>query len=249
MEQTVIRKVLGGAATIALVAGLAACGDDRSAPTGDVVKGPVTGATVTDKDGKIISFAKADGTTAFVLTSPGPYKSTGGTYTDVNGVKGRKAPDLEAAADDKNITPMTTLYKNADAATKAKLEALCTAAGVTPDTIVVGTVTAKLEALANLNETIGELLTQIKENKQTVPATFLQNLAAEVAKFTKLDDANTDATLVAAITSVATSAGVTIDQTKLTSIANATDTGTIIPGGTTDTTGTTGGTSGGTSIK
>lgn len=256
MMRAKFKKLVGYTAAVLLVAGLAACGsDERQIPTGQVVKGVVTGAKVTDEKGTVlIASTLADG--KFPLNGVGAVSTTGGTYTDMAGKK-RNCPDLSAEAGDKNITPMTTLYKNATAADKEKLETLCKNAGVTPDTIVSGkTIPANLEAISKLNETIGEALTQLKDSgaSKTEISSFETSLATQiVTTFTKLDDAKTTATLITAITSVTPPKP--LNTTALTSIANSTIAGATIPDPPkTDTpvttiTGTTGGSSSGTSVK
>jgi hypothetical protein len=256
MKQRIIKSLLGCAAAAALVAGLIACGADHS--EGTVEKNNVTGATVTGGSGKVLATNTENG--KFPLDEDGPYKSVGGKYTDMNGVV-RNAPTLEADKGNRNVTPMTTLYKYADAATKQKLYALCEAAGVEPDTIVdEATIPAEKAALKKLNETVGEALTQLADGKasSTSIAAFLQNLATACANLSSLDDIKAGSTMVNLVTTAAASTPsltVGIDKTKLTSIANATAAGATIPAppATTSTptvvTGTTGGSTGGTSIK
>jgi len=256
MKQRIVKSLLGCAAAAALVAGLIACGSDHS--EGTVEKNNVTGATVTGGSGKVLATNTVDG--KFPLDEDGPYKSTGGIYTDMNGVV-RNAPDLEADKGSRNVTPMTTLYKYATPAVKEKLYELCEAAGVKPDTIVAATtIPPELAAIKKLNETVGEALTQIKDGKasSTATAAFIQNLATSIANLSSLDDVKAGSTMVNLVTTAATSTTsltVGIDKTKLTSIANTTVAGTTIPAppasNSTPTvvTGTTGGTSGGTSVK
>jgi hypothetical protein len=256
MKKELVKKVSGFAMALALTAGLTACGNSVEGgtavevPQGQVVKAIVAGAKVVDGSGKVlIASTLADG--KFPLTGTGPFTSTGGVYNDMSGAP-RTAPTLVAEAGSTNITPLTTLYYYASPADKVKLEALCQSAGVAEDAVSTGTVSTNpsLAALAKLNETIGEALTQL--GSSATPA-YLQGLATATAtNVQKLDAAGASTTvLLAAIGSVTLPTGATpLDNTKITAIGNATTPGAIVPAPpTAGTTGTTGGSTGGTSAK
>lgn len=254
MKRTVIRKVLGGAAVIALVAGLAACGDDRSAPTGQVTKGPVEGATVKDKNGVVIG--KTDSNGKFPLYGEAPFTTSGGQYVDLATKTKMNAPDLKAPAGAKNITPITTLIAE-NPALKAKIESL----GIKFDDPLSTVTAANKDAIA-LNECIGAALTTIiKNGGSSSIAAFLSQVATQLSNLTvtagqaNLEDIEN--LMVAASTaalppSIATSvnSALVATYTAAAALKEGENLPTVTPTTpTTPVTGTTGGTSGGTSIK
>ncbi|HBG05059.1 MAG: hypothetical protein A2075_16555 [Geobacteraceae bacterium GWC2_58_44] len=115
MKQGILGSVVKVALLLVVLSAFGCGGDDDATPTGKVVKGPVVGATVKDKDGN--AFAVTDLYGTFPLTSPGPYSTTGGRYVLLNrdGTPGASvpAPAMKAPAGVSQITPLSTLAADA----------------------------------------------------------------------------------------------------------------------------------------
>jgi chitodextrinase len=195
-----------GALLACLPLSIAGCGGDGNGGSADyaqAVKGPVAQATVSYSDGTTTT-TNANG--YFLYKTGLSVKTTGGTYNDVDG-KSRQAPDMATPAGKKNITPLTTLYVNADAATKVKLDALISGSSI--DTIVSGALSGATNILiTKLNETIGELLTQAK-TFNTAPN--LSGIATAVANLTAATISGTGGSAALA-TAAVTASGLTAAQ-------------------------------------
>jgi len=166
-------------AIMTLIVGCGSGGGGSFPPDGIVAKGPVAGATVTYV-GRGYTATTANGTYRcnykFAVTT------TGGTFVDVNGSV-RLAPDMASPAGVCNVTPLTSLYYYADPETRLALEAKF---GTLDDLseVVLNEVTTENELIAKLNESLGEVMTQIKEGDGIsfpVYSTYLGNLAEQVA--------------------------------------------------------------------
>ena len=216
-------KIFGAAGLVAGMLMAGGCGDSDSKTQGKVVKAPVNGATVTYSDGTTTTTG-SNGTYTYnglaVTTS-------GGSYTDMNGAV-RHAPDMATPAGKTNVTPLTTLYVNASDADKVKLLDLLGTASI--DTVVTGTVTGATNVLvAKLNESLGEVLTQLNDRGTAAPsATYLAGLAAQIATLTPTT-ALAATSIVAAINANTVPTTVTIDTTAVTAIANLTNEGSVVP--------------------
>lgn len=227
-------KMFGAAGLLAGMLMVGGCGssDDSATPQGRVVKAPVAGATVTYSDG-----------TSTTTDSNGYYAykglavtTAGGTYPDMNGVS-RPAPNMATPAGKTNVTPLSTLFVNASPADQAKITALLGTASI--DTVVVGTISGASNVLvAKLNETLGEVLTQVKEGNATPSAAFIAGMAAQVATLTPATAATTTG-LLDALKANVVEAPVTIDETKVIAIADKTIEGAVVPANTGSTGGTT----------
>ena len=235
-------KMFGAAGLVAGMLMVGGCGDSDSKTQGKVVKAPVSGATVTYSDGTTTT-TNSNGTYTYnglaVTTS-------GGTYTDMNGTV-RNAPDMATPAGKINVTPLTTLYANASSADQVKLLALLGTASI--DTVVTGTVTGATNVLvAKLNESLGEVLTQLNDGGAAPSVAYLAGLATQIATLTPTT-ALTATNIVAAINANTVTTTVTIDTTAVAAIADLTNEGSVVPTtgpttpASTGSTGSTGGTS------
>lgn len=266
MKHGLIKKFLACAATLTLVAGLTACGSDTTPiPQGQVVKGPVFGATVKDANGHVIGTTDHSG--KFPLYGVGPYTVTGGTYFPLkaDGTYSNvalNAPPMSAPAGVTQVTPLSTLVANA--ATPAEAAAIMTTLQNMGITNLNSDLSVKTTANASawiLSETIGAVLTQAVSSGATT--TEVGNIMSAIN--TALATANagtltTAAQINAMVQTQLTATLGTTDPTLATALSSASTTistgaGTVVPGTippipTTETpvTGATGGTSGGTTI-
>ena len=230
MRNIMMRFSVAGLLVVMALIGGCGGGDGGSVGGGSVgggsekgyaIKGPVTNATVTYSDGTT-SLTGADGSF--------PYKGlaitcTGGTYMDVDNLP-RQAPDMAAPAGMRNLTPLTTLYYYADTATRSKLTALVAPASI--DTVVVGTITGETNVLAaKLNESLGELLTQIKDHDFTPTPAYLAGLATQVATLTPAT-ALLSASIVAAVKANTVAAPIVINTDAVSATADKTKEGSAI---------------------
>ncbi|UFS70068.1 hypothetical protein LPW11_19580 [Geomonas sp. RF6] len=135
MKKGYLKQLVVGGFLLGSLAGLAACGSDSGSavgvtPTGKVVKGPVSGASVRDKNGNV--FATTDANGVFAITAQGPFTTTGGTYIPLNadGTAGTAvaAPPLSAPAGYSQITPLSTIVASAPASQQADVETQLAAA-------------------------------------------------------------------------------------------------------------------------
>ena len=229
MNMKRIRMVISVAALLACIALVGACGGGgggdgaggSGTPLAFVIKGPVYNATVT----------YSDNTTALTATDGSfPYKSlavttSGGTYMDMNGER-RLAPNMAAPANMTHVTPLTTLYTYADAATRSRLETLM--GGISGiDTAVTGSVTAANALVAKMNESLGEALTQLTEGGYTPTSTYLAGLATAIGNLTPAA-AGTGAGIAAAVTANTVAAPVVINTDAVVAIANDTAPGDVV---------------------
>ena len=216
------RKV-GAAGLVAGMLLAGGCGSDDSNPQGQVVKGPVVGAKVTYKDGKSVT-TDANG---YYASNGQAVTTSGGSYTDMNGAF-RTAPDMASPAGKSNVTPLTTLYVNASPADQEGLLALL-GGRTSIDTVVTGTVSGATNVLvAKLNESLGEVLTQIRDGKAVTSPAYLAGLATQVAKLTSTPTA---ADIVNAINANTVKSAVIINTAAITKIADATRQGSVVPSG------------------
>ncbi len=223
-----IMQRLKYACLIVAVMVIAGCGDNSSSTqTGTVSKGPVNGAKARffTAAGVFANYSARSNASGTIPYTGGRVTTTGGVYTDMNGAV-RSAPPLETPAGMRNVTPFTTLYANASPADRINLQNLIGTLSI--DTAVTGTISSTNALMAKLNESIGELLTQISEQGGTPSGTYLADVATAVGNLNPTTAA-VSATLVTALTSVTAPTGVAINSTALTAIANTTIAGATVP--------------------
>ena len=153
---------------------------------------------------------------------------------------------MASPAGKSNVTPLTTLYVNSSPADQAKLLALL-GGSTSIDTVVTGTVSGATNVLvAKLNESLGEVLTQISDGKAVYSPAYLAGLATQVATLTSTPTA---ADIVAAINANTVTPPVVINMATVTAIADKIHVGSVVPPAPapgplpTGSTGSTGGTS------
>ncbi|MBC8018912.1 MAG: hypothetical protein H7X83_10400 [Verrucomicrobia bacterium] len=246
-------KHLKVAGMLLMVCGLAACGDDSrdaAVKVGKVVKGPVTGAKVFDKDN--VDFATTDATGTFTIASrKGPFRTTGGTYLplNANGTAGAAvaAPPMSAPEGFSQVTPLSTLINSLPLPEQAALTAKLATLGFTPATDLSVKSTANAGVLA-LSESIGAVLQSANANNVTGSA-----VTAMIVAVNGLTPPPTGVSLaLTAVTSAVTNAinastALNNVATILTNVAATAAQGSnSLPNGALPTTGTTGGTGTGT---
>lgn len=265
MKQGLIKKLFACAAMLSFAAGLAACGSDTTpVPQGQVVKGPVFGATVTDANGNHYT---TDKNGKFPLYGVGPYTVTGGAYFPLKAdgtysTTAVYAPPMKAPAGVTQVTPLSTLV--ADAATPAEAAQIMTtlkALGITDLNTDLSVKTTANQNAFVLSETIGAVLTQAAASGATT--TEVTNVINAINTALASATAGSLATAAQINTMVQTQITATLGtsdptlaaalSTASTTISTGADTltpDTPPPAPTTETpvTGATGGTSGGTTI-
>lgn len=237
------------AGMLLMICGLAACGDDSddSVKVGKVVKGPVIGAHVFDKDN--VDFATTDTTGTFTIANrQGPFRTTGGTYVALNadGTPGAAvlAPPMSAPEGFSQVTPLSTLIERAPLAEQAALTAKLATLGFTSATDLSVKTAANTDMLV-LSESVGAVLQSASVNSVTGSA-----VTAMIAAVTSLP-AGVSPALTAVTTAVtnaitASSALSSVAATLTNAATTAAQGSDNLDVGPLPTTGTTGGTTGGT---
>ncbi|MBC7961698.1 MAG: hypothetical protein H7Y05_01995 [Steroidobacteraceae bacterium] len=170
-----MKRIIRGLSAVALSAALlvaGGCGEDSATSQGQVVKGPVKGATVTGAKG---ATAVTDANGKYPLFG-GPYVSTGGTYRDLATGAELQAPALRAPVGANNITPITTLI-NDNPEVKEEIESL----GIKFDDALTTATAGNKDAIA-LNEAVGGVLSTLKSKggNDTESKSFIGKLATEI---------------------------------------------------------------------
>jgi hypothetical protein len=206
-------KMFGVVGLLAGMMMVAGCGDDNAAK-GRVVKGPVSGAKVTDSLGTVLTYSTTNG--YFNLGGTAPYSSNGGQYYALNAAGTAysvltSAPPLTAPAGTTQLTPLSTAYENATAADKLVITDALKKAGLTLNSDLSVKTTANANAYI-LNETVGTYLATLVNTAGFAPTLAQMNAAAKalsayIAKIPDLSTA-TAATIKAAVSSNAVSADV-----------------------------------------
>jgi hypothetical protein len=237
------------AGMLLMVCGLAACGDDSTdaVKVGKVVKGPVNGARVFDKDN--VEFATTDATGTFTIASrKGPFRTTGGTYLPLNadGTAGAAvaAPPMSAPEGFSQVTPLSTLIASAPVAEQAALTAKLASLGFTSATDLSVKTTANAGVLV-LSESIGAVLQSA--NTSSVTGSAVTAMIAAVTGLPAGVSPALSAVTTAVTAAINASTSLTSVATTLTTAATTAAQGSnTLPNGSLPTTGTTGGTTGGT---
>lgn len=177
-------KMFGAAALLAGMMMAGGCGDDAAqTPQGRLVKGPVTGAIVTDVTGKEMTTQTVNG--YFPAIGTGPYKSSGGKYfnlkADGSGYDTSvelNAPPLTAPIGTTQLTPLSTVCANASAADAKIITDALAAAGLSLNSDLSVPTVANKNTFA-LNESLGTILSSyVKDTTIYKPSLLQVNAAA-----------------------------------------------------------------------
>lgn len=145
---------LGFSGILMLVAGCGGGGGGSTVTSGAVVKGPVTGAAVTDASGKA-AITGSDGRFS-ITNATGGFTSHLGTYVPISdSTTSRTAPDMATPAGSVNITPLTTIAALTPAANRAAVITQLNSLGVPFDSDLSTKTVANTNALA-VSEAVGE---------------------------------------------------------------------------------------------
>lgn len=153
-----LKRILTTALVTMALGMLAACGSShKSKPAGKVVKGPVSGATVSFAGTAETVTTDVNG--VYTILSDGAVTTKGGKYFDLATGSAKTAPDMAAEAGASVITPITTVLANLTGDDKTSFMDALAELGVTdPLNDALVTVTAENKEAIKLNEILGAAL-------------------------------------------------------------------------------------------
>jgi len=197
-------KMFGAGALLTAVLIAGGCGNDETSQAqGRVVKGPVSGAVVTDSKGVVVS-ASTDENGYYPLTGTGPYSSSGGTYYPLNAdgtysTTATSAPPLSAPAGVSQLTPLSTIIAKLPVADQATVLKALGLSSLDQDLSVK---TAANSAAFVLTETVGAALTSVAAGATTADqvTTFATTYAAALNTALSGKTTITTADITAAVT-------------------------------------------------
>lgn len=236
-----LKRILTTALVTMALGMLAACGSSHKSSQGQVVKGPVNGATVTfDGDATKTSTTNENGYYK-ILQKGVEVTSTGGKYIDIATGTIANAPDMKAEAGATVITPITTVMADMTDAEKADFKQALKELGINnPLTFSPAKVTAATKEATELNEILGFALVN------TTPAKAKELANALAAAVLIEDEADSEAAISTAIKTFETDNSVTIPNYDAILDGIIEDGGKMPIVKDKDETGATGGTDGGT---
>lgn len=225
-------KMFGAVGLLAGMLMAGGCGDDNVTPSGRVVKGPVSGAVVTDSKGVVISTQTNSGG-YFTVGGTAPYTTNGGTYFPLTAsgtysAVAVNAPPMSAPAGATQITPLSTLFTTLTAAQQAALLTKLGLGSLNDDLAVKSAANTKA---FTLSETVGAVLTQAVTNGASLAQ--INTIASSMATAI-----NTSLTAAATVDTAAITAAVTAGIAAIpAATVPAAITGTLAAAATTATTG------------